>query len=315
MFNDISNSDVQTYLYDLNPSSPSNSPTLDSRNNIINDPLLQSSRQIRLTVYPDGSVRASNDLNPRLRNGNHTFERPHWRKSGNTVRPSVGRQRMAGDLFQNNIGSEQWFNSFDEAVPFIDSITRDNRYVPHEVTLEPHSEEHTVLNKVFPAAVPVPGTKHLVGRTWDHQYGTSSSFKMEPRLTHVTEYEQDKDIDSRNYDDKVINRSLNGRTMDEVLDTPTNPKVLQNVEASARRRNAASQLIKSKEELIQSLVNHVEQGIIEAPKRTDSIPSTRQEVYDRLRVIEDTSSNQTRSPVLNRKIRRIPTSSLSNIRF
>ena len=305
MFDNISNSDVQTYLYDLNPSSPSNRPVVSSNGKIMDDPLLRSSRQIRLTVYPDGSVRASNDLNPRLRNGNHTFERPHYVKSGNTVYPTVGRQRMAGDLFQDGIGSEQWFSSFDEAAPFIDSITQDNRYVPHEIDLLPYSDQHTVVNRNFPSAVPIPGTKQLVGRSWNTLYGTGSSFKMEPQVTHVTDWEQQKDIDQRQLDDVVINRSMNGRTIDEVLDTPTDPRVLRNVEATARRRDAASQVIKDKDELINSLVNKVNQGISDSPKRVDYIPPTRQEVYDRLASTDIPVTNSKPAPAPRTKTGRL----------
>ena len=305
MFNNISDSDVQTYLYDLNPSSPSNRPVVSSNGKIVDDPLLRSSRQVRLTVYPDGSVRASNDLNPRLRNGNHTFERPHYVKSGNTVRPVVSRQRMAGDLFQDGIGSEQWFSSFDEAAPFIDSITQDNRYIPHEIDLQPYSDQHTVTNRNFPSAIPTPGTKQLVGRSWTTKYGTGSSFKMEPEVTHVTDWEQEKDIAQRELDNVVVNRSLNGRTIDEVLSTPTDSRVLRNVEATAKRRDAASQLMKDKDELINSLVNKVNQGIKEAPMRVDSIPPTRQEVYDRLASIDIPVTNYNPAPVPRTKTGRL----------
>ena len=282
MFNDISNSDVQTYLYDLNPSSPSNRPVVATSGKIMDDPLLRSSRQVRLTVYPDGSVRASNDLNPRLRTGNHTFERPHWNASGDTIRTTVNRQRMAGDLFQDGIGSEQWFSSFDEAAPFIDSITKDNRYIPHEIDLEPYSDQHTVVNRNFPSATPIPGTKHLVGRSFPTRSGYGSTLNMEPHVIHNEEWTQDKDTRQRELDDSLTIRSLNGRTMDEVLDTPTDPRVMSNVEASTRQRNAASQLMKDRDELINSLVNKVNQGIKEAPMRVDAIPPTRQEVYDGL---------------------------------
>lgn len=305
MFDNISNSDIQTYLYDLNPSSPSNRPVVSSNGKIMDDPLLRSPRQVRLTIYPDGSVRASKDLNPRLRNGNHTFERPHWRTSGNTVRPAVSRQRMAGDLFQDGIGTEHWYSSFDEAAPFIDSITQDNRYIPHEIDLLPYSDQHTVVNKAFPSAIPTPGTKQLVGRSWNTRFGTGSSFKMEPQVTHVTEWEQDKDIDQRQLDDVVINRSMNGRTIDEVLDTPTDPRVLRNVEATARRRNAASQLMKDKDELINSLVNKVNQGISDSPKRVDYIPPTRQEVYDRLASTDIPVTNSKPAPAPRTKTGRL----------
>ena len=315
MFNDISNSDVQTYLYDLNPSSPSNRPVVSSSGKIMDDPLLRSPRQVRLTIYPDGSVRASKDLNPRLRNGNHTFERPHYVKSGNTVRPVVGRQRMAGDLFQDGIGTEHWYSSFDEAIPFIDSITQDNRYIPHEIDLEPYSDQHTVPNKAFPSAVPVPGPKHLVGRSWNTQYGKiGSSFKMEPRLTHVTQWEQDRDINSRELDDVFTERSMNGRTIDEVLSTPTDPRVLRNVEATARRRNAAAQLIKDKDELINSLVNKVNQGISDSPKRVDYIPPTRQEVYDRLATTDIPVTNSNPAPAPRTKSGRLRATSKRVIR-
>lgn len=308
MFDSFSNGDVQTYVYDLNPESPSNRPVVSSTGKIMDDPLLRSSRQVRLTVYPDGSVRASNDLNPRLRNGNHTFERPHWRTSGNTIRPAVGRQRMAGDLFQDGIGTEQYFSSFEDAVPFIDSITRDNRYIPHHPELKSVSDEHTVLNKVFPTSVPISGTKRLVGRSYlDRRGNVQSSFNFEPEYTHVENYLQDRDIESREMDERFIKRSMNGRTLEEVLDTPTDPKVMDNVRATAKRRDAAAQLRLSKEELIDSLVNQVNRGIEEAPNRVDAIPPTRQEVYDRLSGKKTTvsSSKPTPSPTPRSKTGRL----------
>ena len=250
MFDNTSNPDVQTYLYDLNPSSPSNRPVVSSNGNIMDDPLLRSPRQVRLTVYPDGSVRASKDLNPRLRiTGKHTFERPHYVKTGNTVRPVVGRQRMAGNLFQNGIGSEHWYSSFDEAIPFIDSITQDNRYIPHNLKLKSYSDQHTVV---------------------------------------------DRDLRDLESDDQLVLRSLNGRTMDEVLDTPTDPSVQRNFESRVKRRNTpfVSENVLTQDD-IDFFSNKVNQGISDSPKRVDSIPPTRQEVYDRIL--------STVTPVINSK--------------
>lgn len=310
MFNNISNPDVETYLFDINPLTASNDLVVSPSGELIDDPLQRLPRQIRLTVYPDGSVRASNDFNPPLINRKLTFEQRGWRRDRDNIStPTVLKgRRMAGDVFQNGTGSEQWFSSFEEAVPFIESITEDNRYVPHEVKVSPVSEQHTVRHKHFPNAERVPGDKQFVARTMSNGYELVSTFNLEPKLIHYDEYEELHDRKSREYDEKVMTKVLDGRTISSIRNIPTNPRVLQNVEAAAIRRNALAQKIKDKDELINSLVDKVNQGINDYPKRLDSIPPTRQEVYDRLNPNITTVTNSEPTPVPRPKVvRRKPT--------